>query len=68
MSPCSHAVKQPTQPIKLQLPLFLATVLTNNLVILTILFLQCKQLAFYLWTNINVSSNRCVVDVINTTH
>ena len=31
----------PTQPIKL-LPLFLATVLTNKLVILTIKILQCK--------------------------
>ena len=31
---------QPTQLIKLHFPLFLATVLTNKLVILTILFLQ----------------------------
>ena len=31
---------QPTQPIKLQFPLFLATALTNKLVISTILFLQ----------------------------
>ena len=31
--------QQPTQPIKLQFPLFLATVLTNKLVILTIKFL-----------------------------
>ena len=30
-----------TQPIKLQFPLFLVTVLTNKLGILTILFLQC---------------------------
>ena len=29
--------------IKLQFPLFLATVLTNNLVILSILFLQCNN-------------------------
>ena len=30
-----------TRPIKLQFPLFLATVLTNKLVILSISFLQC---------------------------
>ena len=34
ISPCS----QPTWPIKLQFPLFIATVLTNKLVILAILF------------------------------
>ena len=38
LSPCSH--KQPTWPIKLQFPIFLATALKNKLVILTILFLQ----------------------------
>ena len=40
MSPCCY---NNLRPIKLQFPLFLATVLTNKLVILTILFLQCKN-------------------------
>ena len=35
-----------TQPIKLQFPLFLVTVLTNKLVILTILFLQCGYCSY----------------------
>ena len=39
---CHHAVITNYRPIKLQFPLFLATVLTNELVILTILFLQCR--------------------------
>ena len=39
---CHHAVITNYRPIKLQFPLFLATVLTNELVILTILFLQCE--------------------------
>ena len=36
-----YVTMQHTQPIKLQYPLFLVTVLTNKLVILKILFLQC---------------------------
>ena len=40
---CHHAVITNYRPIKLQFPLFLATVLTNELVILTILFLQFSK-------------------------
>ena len=39
--PCCH--NNLHQPINLQFPLFIATVLTNKLIILTILFLQCKN-------------------------
>ena len=36
-----YVTMQRTQPIRLPFPLFLVTVLTNKLVILTILYLQC---------------------------
>ena len=43
-----YVTMQPIQPIKLQFPLFLANVnvLTNKLVIFTILFLQCCNYFF----------------------
>ena len=50
---------RPTRLIKLQFPLFLATVLTNKLVILTILFLQCgvvlTSVIFFVYTQIRNS-------------